>query len=168
MPSYENNGNIETQTNTHRHTHHRWWEIVRCTLMVIRARCASRCCYHEGNTERIQTPCAISAASLRQPTLIFVLLRLPQEVEGVFAQRLQEAFPLRAAKVMSLLRQTRGGRTQDGRFHARMRGEGPRWQLMVDLFERSARAHGLQPPPPPGPSSFRRPGAQQLLFGDQE
>ena len=95
-----------------------------------------------------------------------VLLRLPAEVEDVFVERLRAAFPLRADKVLSLLRGMRGGRSNDARFGSRMRGEGPRWQLMADLFARTARQLGLAPPPAPvEPSPFRRPNAQRLLFG---
>ncbi|MCA8973336.1 MAG: PA0069 family radical SAM protein [Planctomycetes bacterium] len=97
-----------------------------------------------------------------------VLLRVPAEVEEVFTQRLRQAFPLRAAKVMSLLAAMRGGRAKDARFHARMAGQGPRYQVIVDLFERTARALGLSPPAADGRSPFRRPGAQQLLFGGDE
>jgi DNA repair photolyase len=96
-----------------------------------------------------------------------VLLRLPAEVEDVFTERLRAAFPLRADKVLSLLRSMRGGRANDPRFGSRMRGDGPRWQLMSDLFARSARRVGLSPPPQaPEPTPFRRPFAQQSLFGE--
>ncbi len=98
-----------------------------------------------------------------------VLLRLPAEVEEVFTERLRAAFPLRADKVLSLLRAMRGGRANDPRFHSRMRGSGPRYRLIEDLFARSARHVGLAPPPPPaGKSPFRRPHTQQSLFGDAQ
>jgi len=98
-----------------------------------------------------------------------VLLRLPAEVEQVFTERLRAAFPLRADKVLSLLREMRGGRANDPRFGARMRGDGPRYRLIEDLFTRSARRVGILPPPPaPEPSPFRRPHAQQSLFGQGE
>lgn len=97
-----------------------------------------------------------------------VLLRLPAEVEQVFTERLRAAFPLRADKVLSLLRAMRGGRANDPRFGSRMRGDGPRYRLIADLFARSARAVGLTPPPPaPDKSPFRRPHSQQSLFGEQ-
>lgn len=94
-----------------------------------------------------------------------VLLRLPAEVEEVFVERLRAAFPLRADKVVSLLRAMRGGRTKDARFHSRMRGEGPRYRIIADLFASTARSLGLTPPRPEGRSPFRRPHRQQSLFG---
>lgn len=94
-----------------------------------------------------------------------VLLRLPAEVEGVFVARLRAAFPLRAEKVLSMLRSMHGGELKDARFHHRMRGEGPRYQLIAQLFRTVAKKLGLSPPPSPGPTSFRRPFAQGSLFG---
>ncbi len=114
-----------------------------------------------------QVPAILAAARDAGARHAFhVLLRLPAEVEDVFTARLREAFPLRADKVLSLLRSMRGGRTNDPAFGSRMRGEGPRWQLMVDLFAKAARQCGLLPPPAPVvPSPFRRPWQQGSLFG---
>ena len=53
--------------------------------------------------------------------------RLPAETLPVFEERLQEAFPDRASRVWSSIRQVRGGRLYDSRFGARMEGSGPRW-----------------------------------------
>ncbi len=94
-----------------------------------------------------------------------VLLRLPAEVEDVFVERLEAAFPLRAAKVLSLLGQMRGGRANDPRFGHRMRGTGPRYELMRDLFERTAKRLGYTAPPVRASSPFRRPYEQGHLFG---
>jgi len=93
-----------------------------------------------------------------------VLLRLPAEVEDVFVARLRAVFPLRAEKVLSLLRSMHGGKLKDARFHERMRGTGPRYELMSQLFRTSAKRLGLTPPPAPGPTSFRRPFTQGSLF----
>ena len=114
-----------------------------------------------------QVPAILEAARAAGAQHAFhVLLRLPAEVEDVFVQRLREAFPLRADKVLSLLQAMRGGKTNDPRFGARMRGTGPRWQLMVDLFARTAQRLGLGPPPGPAATTpFRRPHQQQSLFG---
>ena len=95
-----------------------------------------------------------------------VLLRLPAEVEDVFAARLRAAFPLRAEKVLSLLRSMHGGRLKDSRFHERMRGTGPRYELIAKLFATVAKRLGFTPPPHLGPTSFRRPFEQQALFRD--
>jgi DNA repair photolyase len=70
------------------------------------------------------------------------LVRLPQEVLPVFRERLAEAFPERARKVESAIRELRGGRWNESRFGARMRGEGPRWEAVRRLFEIHCRRLG--------------------------
>ena len=90
-----------------------------------------------------------------------IALRLPREVADLFAEWLEERQPQRAAKVLSLVRQMRGGALYDSRFGDRMSGQGPlaqllarrfavathrlglrsvRWSLRTDLFTRPARA----------------------------
>jgi DNA repair photolyase len=94
------------------------------------------------------------AARAGAKSAFLVLLRLPGEVELVFRQRLAEAYPERAAKVLGALREAHGGRLYDSRFGARMTGTGPRWQATVDLFEMHCRRLGLDsgegPSPRPG------------------
>ncbi|MBL8737045.1 MAG: PA0069 family radical SAM protein [Planctomycetes bacterium] len=115
-----------------------------------------------------QVPAILQAAAAAGARHAFhVLLRLPAEVADVFEARLRAAFPRRADKVLSLLQAMRGGRTNDPRFGARMVGDGPRWQVMVDLFASAARRAGLSPPPrDAAPTPFRRPHRQGSLFGD--
>ena len=60
----------------------------------------------------------------------YVLLRLPHEVKELFRAWLEQHLPLRAAHVMSLVQQARGGRDNDPRFGLRMRGTGP-WAEML-------------------------------------
>ena len=48
----------------------------------------------------------------------YVLLRLPHEVAGLFEGWLEEHFAQRAAHVMSLVRQSRGGKDYDSRLAA--------------------------------------------------
>ncbi len=72
-----------------------------------------------------------------------ILLRLPLEVAPIFEQRLADALPLRHAKVMSAIRQVRGGRTTDPRFASRMIGEGPRWAAVEQLFSTQCERLGL-------------------------
>jgi DNA repair photolyase len=80
-------------------------------------------------------------AGARQAFL--VLLRLPAEVLPVFRVRLQEALPLRAASVLRALGEMRAGRLQESRFGARMRGSGPRFELVQALFRAQCRRLGL-------------------------
>lgn len=86
-----------------------------------------------------------------------ILLRLPGEVDAVFRERLSEAFPERAAKVLAALEDMRAGQQTRGAFGSRMRGEGPRWQAVVDLFELHARRLGLEVMPMEFPAEPARP-----------
>ena len=114
-----------------------------------------------------QVPAILEAARAAGATQAFhVMLRLPAEVEQVFRERLEAAFPLRAPKVLSLVQAMRGGRSNDARFGSRMRGEGARYQLMADLFANCAKKLGMTAPVPSKlPSPFRRPHREQWLFG---
>lgn len=64
----------------------------------------------------------------------YVLLRLPYEIKDLFREWLAEHFPERAAHVMSLIREMRGGRDNDPNFGSRMRGTGPYAQLLRERF----------------------------------
>ena len=72
-----------------------------------------------------------------------VLLRLPREVAPLFREWLDAHHPLRAGHVMSLVRQLRGGRDNDPRFGARMRGSGPYADLIEQRFALACRRFGL-------------------------
>ncbi len=82
----------------------------------------------------------------------YILLRLPLEIRDLFEEWLQQHFPLRAAHVMSLIRQSRGGRDNDPRFGQRMRGTGPFAELLAQRFRLSCKKYGLNM----GPSSSGR------------
>lgn len=73
----------------------------------------------------------------------YVLLRLPHEIGDLFEEWLQVHFPQRAAHVMSLIRQCRGGKNYDSRFGNRMRGEGPFAELLAQRFKLATRRFGL-------------------------
>ena len=81
--------------------------------------------------ERILEACA--GAGVRWAG--YVLLRLPYEVKDLFRQWLAEHYPDRAAHVMSLIHEMRGGRDNDPRFGSRMRGTGPYAQLLRNRFK---------------------------------
>jgi DNA repair photolyase len=72
-----------------------------------------------------------------------VLLRLPAEVRPVFEERLRASFPERAGKVLSALREMRGGVLYRADFGTRMHGEGPRWEAVQQLFRLQCRRLGL-------------------------
>jgi DNA repair photolyase len=73
----------------------------------------------------------------------WVLIRLPREVAPLFREWLDAHYPQRAAHVMSLIRQMRGGRDYDAAFGTRMRGEGEFAALFEKRFGIACRRLGL-------------------------
>ncbi|RKR03312.1 DNA repair photolyase [Kushneria sinocarnis] len=73
----------------------------------------------------------------------YTFLRLPHEVRPLFESWLAEHFPERAGHVMSLIRQSRGGRDYDSRFGHRLRGNGPFADLLAQRFRLAIRRLGL-------------------------
>jgi DNA repair photolyase len=73
----------------------------------------------------------------------YVMLRLPYEVKDLFREWLAEHHPQRAAHVMSLIQDVRGGRDNDPNFGSRMRGTGPVAQLIRSRFQIAHRRLGL-------------------------
>lgn len=65
----------------------------------------------------------------------YVLLRLPLELVGLFEEWLQLHVPLKAEHVMSLIRQSRGGKEYDSTFHQRMRGKGLFAEMIAQRFK---------------------------------
>ena len=97
----------------------------------------------------------------------YVLLRLPHELKEIWQEWLQLHHPDRAAHVMSLVRQMRGGRDYDSNFGTRMRGEGPFADLIEARFRRARRQLGYGRMPPLRTDRFRAPatpGDQGELF----
>ena len=88
----------------------------------------------------------------------YVLLRLPSSVATVFEERLRQALPLRADKVLLRLRQTRAGALYDSRFVTRGRGEGPYADALAGLFKATTQRLGFRDETPTIPAStFQRP-----------
>ena len=73
----------------------------------------------------------------------YTLLRLPLEVAPLFREWLDAHYPLRAAHVMSIVRQIRGGRDNDPRFGARMHGQGEFAALVRNRFRIACKRLGL-------------------------
>jgi DNA repair photolyase len=94
----------------------------------------------------------------------YVLLRLPLELGGLFREWLALHYPEKAARVMGLVRATRGGRDYDGAFGTRMRGTGPLAELIADRFALAARRLGYGAGVPLDHTRFRAPGVQQLTL----
>jgi DNA repair photolyase len=73
----------------------------------------------------------------------YSMLHLSHELKGLFKQWLASELPDRAERVMSLIRQVRGGRESDARFGFRMVGEGPVADILIDRFRKARRRYGL-------------------------
>ena len=73
----------------------------------------------------------------------YVLLRLPHEVAPLFRDWLHAHYPLRAAHVMSLVQQMRGGKDYQAQWGTRMRGTGPFAELLAHRFRIARRQHGF-------------------------
>jgi len=109
------------------------------------------------------------AAGVGVREAMYVALRLPREIKDLFREWLEAARPDRAKKVMSLVRQMRGGLDYDAQWGSRMRGQGPIADLMSSRFKIACdrlglnRSHTVQrldlfrPPP--------KPNSQMELFG---
>jgi DNA repair photolyase len=98
----------------------------------------------------------------------YILLRLPAEVKGLFEEWLGVHAPGKAARVMALVRDTRGGKTYDSRFGYRQRGTGAFAEIIAQRFATAARRHRFNRAPARlDTSSFRaraRSGRQGELF----
>jgi len=106
---------------------------------------------------------AAHAAGARRAGYVF--LRLPGSVKQVFEERLHQALPLRADRVLNRVREARRGRLYDARFGARGQGEGNYAEAARALFDATVRRlgmnEGFHDEEPAG--SFRRPGRGRQL-----
>lgn len=73
----------------------------------------------------------------------YVFLRLPHELSDLFQEWLQQYFPLKAQHVMSIVRQSRGGKDYHSEFGQRMRGEGIFADLLAHRFKLSCHKLGM-------------------------
>jgi DNA repair photolyase len=74
----------------------------------------------------------------------YVLLRLPHEIKDLFREWLAEHYPDRAAHVMSLINQSRGGKDYQSGFGTRMVGTGVFAQLLRARFDVARRRLGFK------------------------
>jgi len=73
----------------------------------------------------------------------YVLLRLPLEIKAMFEAWLAKHHPDRAARILALVRETRGGQLYDARFGQRQTGTGPYADLLAQRFKLALRRFGL-------------------------
>jgi len=95
----------------------------------------------------------------------YVLLRLPWEVAPLFKEWLEAHYPNRAEHVMSLVRQSRGGKNYDATWGRRMTGTGQYAGMIAQRFRVACKRFGLNQStrPPLDTSQFRVPARS----GDQ-
>jgi DNA repair photolyase len=84
---------------------------------------------------------AVAAAGAK--AAFFLPVRLPFEVAPLFRAWLDEHYPDRAEKVMSIIKSIRQGRENDPNFFTRMRGSGPWADLIRTRFAIACRRFGL-------------------------
>lgn len=73
----------------------------------------------------------------------WIMLRLPHEVAPLFREWLAQHFPDRAAKVMSIVQQMRGGKDYDAAFHTRMKPQGVWADLTRARFRKAKMRLGM-------------------------
>lgn len=87
-----------------------------------------------------------AAAKAGAASAMYVTLRLPLEIKDLFREWLAENRPDRAARVMSLIRQTRGGKDYDADWSQRMKGTGPVADMLAARFKAAVKRYGLDAP----------------------
>jgi DNA repair photolyase len=73
----------------------------------------------------------------------YTMLRLPHEVKGIFKDWLEKQYPDRYARVMSHIKDVRGGRETSSQFGDRMTGSGPTAWLIGRRFQLACQKLGL-------------------------
>ncbi len=91
--------------------------------------------FMEGIVERV--------AALGVESIGWIPLRLPHEVSPLFREWLDIHFPERAGKVMSIVREMRGGRDNDPNFHTRMKPRGVWADLLRTRFRVACKKAGV-------------------------
>jgi DNA repair photolyase len=89
------------------------------------------------------------AAEAGAATAGYTVLRLPREIKDLFREWLAANVPDRAERVMSLVRQMRGGKDYDPQWGLRMKGEGPIAEMIGQRFRIARRRFGLDRTLPP-------------------
>ncbi|HEY0282046.1 MAG TPA: PA0069 family radical SAM protein, partial [Rhizomicrobium sp.] len=98
----------------------------------------------------------------------YVLLRLPLEIKDLFHEWLEANRPDSAKHIISLIRQMRGGKEYDARWHLRMRGTGPYAEMIARRFHMAVKRLELNKDSKPLRTGLfkspPRPGDQLALF----
>lgn len=114
-----------------------------------------------------EIPAILKAASeAGASSAFYTAVRLPLAVTPLFEEWLDVHRPARKEKVLTNIRDMRGGKTNDARFGSRMKGQGPIAANIKALFDIYARKYGLVPTErwELDSSHFCRPGDQLDMF----
>lgn len=74
----------------------------------------------------------------------YAMIRLPHEVKDLFREWLEQRYPLKAAHVLSLVQQMRGGKDYEAEFGTRMRGRGEYAEFTAQRFRLACRRYGYE------------------------
>jgi DNA repair photolyase len=110
---------------------------------------------------RILDACAKAGAQFAGYTIV----RLPWAVAPLFEHWLEEHFPARKEKVLGRIRDLRGNRLNNPKWHTRMTGEGIFAEQIASMFAVSCRRNRMCARPKLSCTSFRRSATQLGLFG---
>lgn len=95
----------------------------------------------------------------------FVPVRLPLEVAPLFVDWLGRHYPDRKDKVLNRIRDLRGGKLNDSKFHTRMVGQGVWSEQFKTMFDLAKRRAGLDKPfPELSTDHFRKPAEPQMAL----
>ena len=84
-----------------------------------------------------------AAAAAGASSAGYILVRLPLEIKDLFSEWLRRHYPMRARRILSLIRATRAGKLNDPEFGSRMRGSGVYADLLRSRFETACRRFKL-------------------------
>lgn len=109
-----------------------------------------------GLSDRDMIPILEAAREAGAISAVMMPVRLPGSVAELFETRLREALPLRAERVLSRIREMRGGKLNDPRFGMRQRGEGRYMEALQQSFEATRTRLGFEAFPEPKIGTFIR------------
>ena len=117
------------------------------------------------NDHEIEDICA-AVAGAGAAGAFSIMVRLPHEVAPLFRDWLAAHYPDRAAKVMALIRDMRGGKDNAGNYFERFRPQGAYAAMLRARFIAAKRKYGLDSNRPPLRMDLFRPpaGKQGRLF----
>jgi DNA repair photolyase len=108
---------------------------------------------------------AIAAAAAKAGASFsgYVALRLPFAVKSLFEDWLERNYPEKKKKILSRVREIRGGKLNDPNFQSRMRGQGIYAEQMAELFQLARKKSGITERWPKLTTEHFRPPARDQL-----